>query len=89
MAPRIKPGGVSEYIDALGNVTTFYCSTCSHCQHQTEFPSMREMHKYVDVCRSCMKLICLSCCDKPCDPWIKSVERQEARGRMFRDMGIG
>lgn len=78
---RIKPGGVAEYFEPLG-VTTVHCSTCAHCQHHTEFPSMRTMHEYVDVCRSCMKLICLGCAGKPCRPWEKEMERQETEARL-------
>lgn len=78
---RIKPGGVSEYFDPLGT-TTVHCSTCAHCQRQTEFPSMRKMHEHVDVCRSCMKLICLGCAGKPCRPYEKECERLEAEARL-------
>ena len=79
---RVKPGGVSEYFDPIGGVTTLHCSTCAHCQRHTEFPSMRKMHEHVDVCRGCMKLICLECAGKPCRPYEKEVERQEAEARL-------
>ena len=81
---RIKPGGVAEYFEPLG-VKTVYTSTCAHAhcgQRITEFPSMREMHKYVDVCRSCMRLICLECAGKPCVPYEKELERQEREARL-------
>jgi hypothetical protein len=78
---RIKPGGVAEYFEPLG-VTTAPTSTCAHCQHLTEFPSMRVMHQHVDVCRGCMKLICLGCAGKPCRPWEKELDRQEAEARL-------
>ncbi len=78
---RIKPGGVSEYFGPQG-VTTVHCSTCAHCQRHTEFPSLRKMHEHVDVCRGCMKLICLECAGKPCRPWEKECERQEHEARL-------
>ncbi len=86
---RIKPGGVAEYWEPLG-VTEVHCSTCAHCQHHTEFPSMRRMHEYVDVCRGCMKLICIDdprtghvgCAGKPCRPWEKECERMEREARI-------
>lgn len=46
------------------------------------------MHEHVDFCRSCGKLICNECAGKPCRPWEKEMERQEARYRMLKDMGV-
>lgn len=85
---RIKPGGVGEYTDVFG-VTEVHCSTCSHCQRQTEFPSMRKMMDYVEICRGCMKLICLECVGKPCTPYEKEVERQEAEARLAAKVAAG
>ena len=52
---------------------------------------MRKMHEHVDVCRNCMKLICLECAGKPCTPWMKIVDMYESKRendqRMLRDMG--
>jgi hypothetical protein len=39
---------------------------------------MREMHNHVDICRSCMKLVCLHCAGKPCVTWLKQCEIEEA-----------
>lgn len=80
---RIKPGAILECFEPEG-VTTLHSSTCSHCQRGTEFPSMRVMHKYVDVCRSCMKLICLGCVGKPCVTWLKQCDIEEALERRRR-----
>jgi hypothetical protein len=80
---RIKPGGVALYCDPLGELEA-HASTCSHCQHITEFPSMRRMMEYVEICRGCMKLICLGCVGKPCVPYEKECERQEAEYRLQR-----
>lgn len=73
---RYKPGGISQVITPY-KVEESYSSTCAHCQHITDFSSMRKMHDYVDVCRSCMKLICLHCSGKPCTPWLKQCEIEE------------
>lgn len=85
MAPR--PGGVVQIFSAEG-MQELHASTCAHCSRITTFPHRKKMQEHVDVCRSCFRLICLECADKPCRPWIKEVERQEARARMLRDMGI-
>lgn len=84
----LRPGGMGEYFGPDGTVTTVHSSTCAHCQRMTEFPSMREMQNHVDVCRGCMKLICLECAGRPCMTWEKQMERQEARGRFLRDAGL-
>lgn len=73
----LRPGGEAEYT-CDGVVTRVATSTCAHCQHQTEIPSNKKMMEYVDVCRACMKLICLSCYGKPCTPKMREIERAEA-----------
>ena len=85
---RFQPGGVGEYFDEFGS-RELLASTCSHCQHITEFPSRRKMMDYVDICRGCMRLICLDCVGKPCRPYEKLAEQQESehqlRMRLIRD----
>ncbi len=81
---RFEPGSVGEYYDGplwSGNATLFYESTCSHCQHGTRFPSKKSMMEYVDVCRGCMRLVCLPCAGKPCRTWEKECDHLEAEGR--------
>jgi len=78
MGLRFKPGGLSQSFDETGRCTEVHSSTCSHCQHITDFPSMKEMHEHVDICRSCMKLVCLGCAGKPCVTWLKQCEIEEA-----------
>jgi hypothetical protein len=80
---KSEPGGVNEVFDELGTVTE-YASTCSHCQHITQFPSKRKMMEHVDFCRGCMKLICLKCYGLPCRPYEKEADRQEAEFELRR-----
>jgi len=86
---RFSPGGVGEYFDELGVPTEVYASTCKHCQRITEFPSRRKMMEYVEICRGCMRLICLECYGKPCLPYEKLVDQQESefqlQQRLIRD----
>jgi hypothetical protein len=87
MAAVIKAGGVGEYFEGPmwdGPARTVYASTCSHCGHISEFPSRRSMMEFVDVCRGCMKLICLGCCGKPCRPQEAECERIEKEARLRR-----
>ena len=82
VGPRIRPGSVTEYFGEAGEYSISYSSTCAHCQRGTDFPSMKKMMDYVDVCRGCMKLICLHCVGKPCLPWEKQVEHMENQERI-------
>ena len=74
---QFQPGGVNFNHHPDRGVIEGYSSTCSHCQHITDFPSKRVMMDYVDICRGCMKLICLNCYGKPCLPYEKQVDQQE------------
>jgi hypothetical protein len=40
------------------------------------------MTDHVDVCRGCMRLICLQCVGQPCRPWEKECERLEREARL-------
>ena len=90
MAPHVKPGGVGFYCDGI-NTTEVHSSTCGHCQTMTEFPSLKKMFDYVDICRACMSLICLGCAGKPCTPIMKQIEAQEEafyrRSQLAKMMG--
>lgn len=88
MGLRFRPGSVGQYFDQDAKVecVEVHSSTCSHCQRLTEFPSMRKMMDHVDICRSCMKLVCLHCAGKPCRTWLQQCEIDEALWRrQFRD----
>jgi len=75
-----NPGGVGEYFEPFG-CREVHASTCAHCQHVTEFPSRRKMHEHVEVCRGCMRLICLQCAGRPCVTWLKQCDIDEAMAR--------
>jgi hypothetical protein len=91
---RFKPGAVGEYFDGpigdLGRkvIVTVHSTTCAHCNTPTEFPSMRRMMEFVDICRNCMRLICPKCADGPCRPFEKELERQEAEYRLKRRLEV-
>ena len=74
---RFIPGGLNEVFVPGGATVETHSSTCSHCQRQTDFPSLRTMFEYVDICRGCMKLICQDCAGNPCRPYEKEAERLE------------
>ena len=82
---RTAPGGVGQYFDGqnrAGRLVEVYASTCAHCGYITEFPSLRTMHEHIDICRGCMRPICLRCAGKPCRPQEKEAERLEREHRI-------
>jgi hypothetical protein len=81
---NFKPGGLNQYTGPENEFRLIeqHSSTCSHCQHITDFPSMREMMSYVDICRGCMKLICQGCVGKPCVPYEKMAELAETEHKI-------
>jgi hypothetical protein len=74
----LRPGGVGEYF-FCEQVSVIETSTCAHCQIITDIPHRRKMMDYVDICRSCMALICLQCAGKPCLPAMKRIEMAEEK----------
>lgn len=92
---NFKAGGVGQYFEGpgfTGRVTEVYSSTCSHCTKLTEFSSAKTMMDHVEMCRGCMRLICLECYGKPCTPAEKEaerVEKEEALRRRLRQQAWG
>jgi len=82
---RFKPGSIGQYFEGPqwdGKCVEVYSSVCAHCQHPTEFLSMKKMRDYVDICRGCMRLICEKCAAGPCRPFEQEAERQEREARL-------
>ena len=77
---HFKPGGIVFKCDGWREIEA-HTSTCAHCQRMTEFASLRKMTDHVDICRSCMRLICLQCAGSPCVTWAKKCDIEEAIAR--------
>jgi hypothetical protein len=75
----LKPGGIGQYFTPTGRMTEVATSTCAHCSSITDIPDPKKLHEHTDVCRLCMRLICLKCAGKPCIPWMKRVEQAEEK----------
>ena len=89
---RFKPGAIGQYFEGgqwNGKMTEVHASVCAHCNTPTEFPSMRRMMEFVDICRGCMKLICPNCANGPCRPYEKEAERQEQLARLQQRIQVG
>lgn len=86
------PGGVVER-DTI---------TCAHCQHVVTVKPGTALTVYLltdrqgmtreepgAFCRVCMAPICLRCHDRGgCTPWEQTMERMEARERLWRSVGL-
>jgi hypothetical protein len=61
---------------------------CAHCQRlmiiRASSPDMKPY--YGEVCRKCMKRICPLCLGKSCVPFMRQIEKMEARDRMLRNI---
>ena len=60
--------------------------TCCHCSHVVHVPPKADVN-FVGMCHNCMKPICQECSGKACEPFERKLEREEARGRFFREIG--
>lgn len=93
--PGQRAGGIGQYFDGpladAGRklVRETLASTCGHCGSITEFESRRRMTDHVDVCRGCMRLVCLRCAGGPCDPMEAKAEREELAARIRERAAIG
>lgn len=61
--------------------------TCAHCNAIVHTPVNKKIEEVGDFCRSCMKVICLRCAGKGCIPFLKKLERWEARHIARRSYG--
>lgn len=85
---NFAPGAIEQKFEGLWEdgklIAEYHSSTCAHCQRITTFPTQRSIMEYVDICRHCMKLICLECYGKGCTPWIKRIEQAEEKAERSR-----
>lgn len=90
---NFEPGSVGQYFEGPISdgrlIVEVYHVTCAHCQSGTEFASKRSMMEHVEICRGCMKLICLRCYGKPCLPAEKRAEIEEQEARLRARLEVG
>ena len=82
-----KPQGYACITDPDGvrEADTF---TCAHCQRITHVKAGAKPEDLGGLCKQCMGLICSRCVGNGCAPFLKSIEKAEARDAMFRAMGV-
>jgi len=83
----LKPQG---YAIATGpdGVREWDTTTCAHCNAVTHIQSGCRPEDIGGLCKVCMGLICPKCVGKTCVPFLKKLERLEARYNARRWMGI-
>ena len=57
--------------------------TCFHCNKVVHVLPKADVNA-VGMCRNCMKPICQECSNKPCAPWEKKMQAEEARAMALR-----
>lgn len=61
--------------------------TCGHCQRVTVVKPFEDAASSAGLCRLCDRIICPRCTAlKRCLPWEETMNRMEARERLYRDL---
>ena len=68
----------------------FECDTitCAHCSTVVHVPPKADPNTTYDFCRLCMKATCAVCGGKPCTPFLRKLEREEASYHARRSYGL-
>lgn len=83
-----NPGGYLIGHCEDGRIAECDTFTCAHCQRVTFVKPKQKPEDVGGLCKICMGLICPQCTGQGCVPFERTLEAQEARGRMLRDMGL-
>ena len=86
-----KPGGYVQIVGAdtsIANFDGFRCErigmnheadtfTCVHCNRIVHVKTKAPMDEVGSMCRNCMQMVCPTCADGPCVPYMKKIEEME------------
>lgn len=56
--------------------------TCVHCNRIIHVKPKASMDEVGSMCRNCMKMVCPTCADGPCTPFMKKIEAMEKRDQI-------
>lgn len=62
--------------------------TCIHCNRVIHVKPRVSMDEFGSMCRNCMKMVCPSCANGPCVPFLKKLDEVEKREAARRSYGI-
>jgi len=96
-----NPGGYSLIVSAdeqRANFDGFRCETigrqheadtftCWHCNRIVHVRARANPDEFGSMCRNCMKMVCPTCADKGCVPFLKKLEQAEKKD-MIRRMNL-
>ena len=90
-----KAEGVATVAMPYGEIAERKTATCGHCQRifyvqpGTDGTSAAGPVQGPALCHRCWSLVCPRCHKHGrCTPWLKQMERIEARGRFLRSAGL-
>lgn len=76
---------ISEPGKRIQEADTF---TCIHCNSVVIVPPKASASDMGGWCMMCAKPVCKRCAGKGCSPFLKQIEKSEARDRMLRAIGV-
>lgn len=62
--------------------------TCIHCNRVMHVKPKANMDEFGSMCRNCMKMVCPTCANGSCTPFMKKLEEIERRDRALRSYGL-
>lgn len=62
--------------------------TCIHCNRVVHVKPKASMDEFGSMCRNCMKMVCPTCANGPCVPFLKKLDEMEKREIVRRSYGI-
>jgi len=62
--------------------------TCVHCNRVIHVKARAPIDEFGSMCRNCMKMVCPTCADGPCVPFMKKLEEAEKKAEARRSYGL-
>lgn len=98
-----KPQGYATIVGGAGSIANFdkfRCEeirtetfeadtfTCIHCNRVIHVKPFASMDDFGSMCRNCMQMVCPTCADGSCVPFMKKLEESEKRDMILRSYGV-
>lgn len=62
--------------------------TCIHCNRIIHVKAKASPDEFGSMCRNCMKMVCPTCADGPCVPFMKKIEAMEEKDYLRRQYSM-
>lgn len=80
--------GYALIIDPIEGTKECDTFTCAHCQRVVHVNPKAHPDEFGSMCRNCMAMVCRECASKPCSPFLKEIEKAEAKAAALRSYEI-